>query len=217
MSATAAGSLARPRIAWRHPEWWALAISAAAWLAILQPHAHHRLGAFTMWTLMTLAMMLPAVVHPMRTAAERSLWRRRQRAIAGFLVGYLACWLLMGIVVMHIDVRFGAAIAFALAGAWQLTRQKRIALTACHRTMPLAPRGWRADRDCMRYGWSIGTRCVASCGLMMIACALSGHALVATAFVTAILWIERYTRRPDHRAIGAALFVASGVCLWLGQ
>jgi predicted metal-binding membrane protein len=205
-----------PRIAWRHPEWWALAIAACAWMAMLQPHAHHSHGAFALWVLMTLAMMVPMVVLPMRTAAERSLWRRRHRAIAGFLIGYLACWAIVGILIARIELRFGAAIAFAIAAAWQLTPQKRRALTACHRTMPLAPRGWRADRDCIRYGLRIGARCVISCWALMLACVLTGHALLATRFVTTILLYERDTRRPHHLAISAALLAASVVTLATG-
>lgn len=209
---------AAPRIAWRHPEWWALAISACAWLALLQPHAHHLHGGFTLWVLMTLAMMLPVVVFPIRTAAERSLWRRRHRAIAGFLIGYLAMWCLAGVVVALFDIhgRIAGGVAFAVAGAWQLTRWKRLALNACHRTMPLAPSGWRADRDCVRYGWRTGTRCVISCWALMLACALTGHALLATAFVMAVMLIERYTWRPDHRVLSAAIFAASLVSFAIG-
>lgn len=193
-------------------------LSAAAWTVMLQPHAHHRLGAFTLWMLMTLAMMLPMVITPLRTTAERSLWRRRHRAMAGFLLGYLAPWIVIGIAISSIDIpyRFAPAIAFAVAGAWQLTRFHGKALMSCHRSMPLAPRGWRADRDCVRYGWWIGTRCVASCWALMLACVLSEHALVAMIGLTSVGLIERYARKPDQRLLSAGLFAAAFASFMVG-
>jgi len=198
---------------WRHPEWWPLALSAGAWMWMLTMHGHHHHGgSLTPWMVMTVAMMLPMVIPSVRTTAERSLWRRRHRAVAFFLGGYLACWAVVGVLATFIPMYvYAGAIAFAVAGAWQLTRQKRIALAGCHRTVPLAPFGWRADRDCTRYGGMIGTRCVTSCWAVMVACSLSGHAFAACAGVTAIGMIERYTWRPDHRLLSGALFAAAAL------
>ena len=185
----------------RYPEWWTLGLSAAAWVAMLQPHAHHR-APLLQWLLMTVAMMFPVMLDSIRATAERSLWKRRNRAIAGFLLGYLACWMLAGAILIAIRIpaepRFAAA-ALLIAAAWQCTRAKRIALTGCHATMPLAPRGWRADRDCIRYGWLLGTRCVVSCWALMLACFLTGHALAAMIALTAIVVLERLT--PIGRAV----------------
>jgi hypothetical protein len=82
--------------------------------------------------------------------------------------------------------------------------------------MPLAPRGWRADRDCVLYGWRTGTSCALSCWALMLACALSGHALIATLFVTAVALIERYTLRVDRRVLSAALFGAAAITIAIG-
>jgi hypothetical protein len=73
------------------------------------------------------------------------------------------------------------ALAFIGAVFWQRSRMHQQALVACHRTIPLAPVGWRADRDCMRFGATLGCACLCSCWLLMLACALSGHSLVAMA------------------------------------
>lgn len=205
-------AVALQRAVWRHPEWWALGLCAIAWGAMFRPHAHH--GApLANWMIMTVAMMLPLVVGPIRFAAERSLWRRRHRAIAGFLAGYLGAWLAVGVAISFIEPGpWLAAAAFAVAGVWQLTRYRRIAMAGCHRSMPLAPRGWRADRDCVRYGWTVGTYCVASCWALMLACAMAGHHLLAMFGITAFLWTERVTR-PRRRLYAALLF---GAALFLG-
>ena len=40
-----ASSLAVTRLAWRHPEWWALALSAGAWVVMIRNSGHHAHGA----------------------------------------------------------------------------------------------------------------------------------------------------------------------------
>lgn len=198
-------------LTWRHPEWWVLALSALAWGSMLQPHAHHR-PPLVQWMAMTAAMMFPLVARAARMTAERSLWRRRHRAMLAFLLGYTACWLLFGVTLVALRLparREFAVAALAVAGAWQLTRVKRLALAACHYRMPLAPRGWRADRDCVSYGWQIGARCVISCWAIMLACFLAGHSLPAMLGLASIVTIERFTRKPNHVLLASALFAGA--------
>lgn len=185
------------RAAWAHPEWWALALSALAWTALFRApaneHVHGQLlSAVIRWTIMVIAMMFPLLVGSIRITAERSLWPRRHRAIGVFLLGYLAIWLAAGAVIQLGNKVVTGALAFAIATAWQLGAPKRRALRSCHIAFPLAPRGWRADRDCVRYGWMIGWNCVASCGPLMAACHLTAHGVPAVLTITALTVIERY-------------------------
>ena len=213
-----ASALAVTRLAWRHPQWWSLALAAGAWGWMIRnaghhAHAHGFTAVMTGWMVMTAAMMLPMVTDHVRLTAERSFWYRRNRAMAGFLLGYLGLWAIPGaalaLVPFHPDGRT-AAISFAIAGIWQLTPWKRRALVGCHRTIPLAPRGWRADADCIRFGWLTGTRCLQSCWALMLACAMSGHALLATAGLLAVGLAERYYVR-DQRWLAGALFIAAAL------
>ena len=183
------------KLAWRYPEWWSLALAATAWLAMFDHHAHHR-PAMVQWMVMTMAMMLPMVAPSIRATAERSLWRRRHRAMAAFLAGYIACWMIVGALFVLAPLPAGPwtmGAALAVAAVWQLTRTKQIALRGCHRTLPLAPQGWQADRDCLGYGWFVGTRCVVSCWALMLVCFVAGHALLPMIGVTTVTAIERYT------------------------
>jgi predicted metal-binding membrane protein len=169
---------------------------------------------------MVVAMMPPLVLSAVRATSRRSLWHRRDRAIGGFLVGYLAPWIVAGLAVgLGAAAVAGArgpgdlaaeavlaAVAFAVAAAWQLTAVKRRAMWSCHRTVPLAPDGWRADRDCVRYGWVIGRRCLLSCWAMMLACVLAGSVpVMAGMFVLGAT--ERYTVRPRYLLLADALAV----------
>jgi hypothetical protein len=198
------------RFAWRRPDWWVLAIAAAAWAwmiaGTLEP-AHDHGGALSSlspqsWLLMVAAMMFPLVAGQVRACASRSLWRRRQRAIGAFLLGYTALWILAGIV-LSIVYQSGAAaysarlavVAFVVAAWWPRTSTCQAAARACHREMPLAPSGWRADRDCLRYGWAVAMSCSITCGPAMIACAFAGHHPAAMSAALVLLAIGRVDAR----------------------
>lgn len=215
-------------VAWRYPHWWAAALSAGAWCLLAERwwrsnHEHVHASGFAVidWSIMVCAMMTPLVFAHLRFTAARSLWRRRQRAMVLFLCGYGATWLLVGVTISATVLALGVpdpgglpwltATAFGAAALWQLLPLKRRALAACHGTVPLAPRGWRADRDCVRYGWAIGTRCVVACGALMLACVLAGHSLVAMLGATAIAGAERYDVRANERATSVVLVLLAVV------
>jgi hypothetical protein len=226
---------------WRHPETWVFLLSAAAWCICIAPgelnlgliphvahafygHAGHSAGhlldacgAFH-WSIMIVAMMFPTLVGQLRVVSARSLWFRRNRAIAFLLAGYSCLWLLYGFVLdagfellrttAPIVLTFLAPFFFLVAVLWQLTPQKRQSLIACHITMPLAPSGWRADFDCYQYGFRIGTSCCLSCWALMLACAATGHTLWAMVIVALISWSERFVRRPSQLWFSLALCTA---------
>lgn len=214
-------------LARQHPEWWTIALSAAAWLTIMgqwlsgsaHDHTRHTTthGSFAVSNviassgLMIVAMMFPMVTSSVRAVAARSLWRRRHRAILQFLAGYMAPWLLFtlagSIASTGLQSSQAAAFAFGAAVIWQLTPAKRRAMFACHRTIPIAAMGWRADRDCFRSGWIIGTSCVTSCWVLMLACMLSEHSLPAMLCATVIGTIERAQFRPNQRLLCSAMLL----------
>lgn len=183
------------RLMWRHPEWWSVALSVAAWIALLsapQHSASHQSTAINLvfWLLMVMAMMFPLVIPQVRQAAFHSLWSRRYRAIGVFLTGYMAPWLGFGAVVILIQGELAIArrastiVAILIAAVWQASACKRRALNRCHQVLPLAPRGWRANWDCLRFGWRIGTACVCACWALMLVCAVSDHSVLTMCVAT---------------------------------
>jgi predicted metal-binding integral membrane protein DUF2182 len=232
---------------WLHPEWWSLALSALAWFTLVaasadaaagptgwaghREHVVHvtsaqggpgdRLWAVTLqvwqWLFMVVAMMVPLVIGPIRTTAARSLWRRRHRAIATFLAGYLLPWAVCGIVLAVIGLVVppqwqqngrspaGLAAALAVAAMWQSARAKRRALVACHESRPLAPGGWQAWRDCLLFGLIVSARCLVSCWALMLVCVLAGHSLPVMAAMGALGMAERTVKRATARVTGGLL------------
>src|SRR5260370_4358321 len=123
---------ARPSLADRvaaHPEWWSLAISAAAWIVLFGQTPMPALSELCLapggaapsdfadrlrvawdkvvggrmlldWALMTLAMAPPLAIPLVRHVAIRSFSRRRHLALAEFLGGALLALLIVGGVVL---------------------------------------------------------------------------------------------------------------------
>ena len=189
---------AMSRLLRERPEAWVYALSAACWTAlIIAPAA----SALSHWLLMIGAMMLPMAAMAIRHVAFRSFRERRRRAIAGFLLGYAAVWLAVGPLylalglVVHLaaggTILVPLAAALALAAAWQATEAKRRSLRQCHRTVPLAPCGWRADRACLAFGLAHGRSCLVSCWALMLVPAAAGHHPVPMLLVSLLALRER--------------------------
>jgi len=211
---------------WMHPEWWTVAICGFAWVAMLfhaWQHAAHGSHHFVplasetgYWMLMVAAMMLPLTLASVRVTANGSLWSRRHRAIAGFLAGYFVPWLVLGIVVAALRAASwthtysAASLAFVVAALWQRTSVHAKFLIDCHRRPPLAPAGWQADRDCLRFGAFIGVVCVGSCWPLMVACTFAEHGFVAMTGGMAIGAFERFPYRPRTTAMLVGTLALAG-------
>ena len=216
------------RAARRHPAAGALVAAGAAWTAMVALHGgpvatgHDDAplaAALALWALMSVAMMVPVVLPAVRHVAANSLRWRRQRAIAEFLAAYLAVWIAFGAVALSaVSLASGFLIgtpavvaALVIAAAWQLLPFQRRFVRACHRTVALPPRGWRAAAGCLRFGWRQGRACVGICWPLMLVMALVIHEsllwMAALAFIVAARrLLPRADRlsRPLAGALGAA-------------
>lgn len=151
-----------------------------------------------MWVVMTLAMMLPLTVPSMRHVARMVPAAARPAALAIFCSAFVLAWMPGASLAVWVHGRppVTAGIvagAFVAAGAWELTPVKRQALLACHRTAVIRAAGPGRRRTCWRYGLSRGAWCTASCGPLMLALLLSGHAIVALLAVSVGLTLQRYS------------------------
>jgi len=213
--------------AWRHPEWPWVALVVAAWAVIVAggTAGGHRHGlGFASWTLMVVAMMLPATIGVLRAISFDSMWGRRYRSPSLFLAAYLAAWAALGTVALaawQLAGMLGAAphgaastgAILLVAASWQLSPTHRRCLKRCHRALPLGARGRAADRACLRYGLFHARWCAGACWPLMLAM-VPGHGLALMVALTALSTWQRLARRPRRSlCAGALVALATGVVL----
>lgn len=202
------------------PELVARAAVLAAWSALvahdfLEPrHHHHLLGALAGWTVMTVAMMGPAVLPAVRHVTRSSLRWRRRRAAGEFAAVYLALWVGLGAAALTLASWIGpsarlVAGGLLVAAVWQVTPQKRRSLWSCHRAVPFPPSGIRATVGCARFGVIHGLACIGSCWPLMtvMAVAPAPHVVWAAPLTTVVLH-ERRARHPRQATRRSAICLA---------
>jgi len=156
------------------------------------------------WVLMTVVMMGPAALIGVRHTGMNSLCWRRRRAMAEFAVAYLSVWVGFGLLVLggigtipRLAGREALAASLAAAAIWELTPYKGLRLRDCHRSIPLPPSGWGAERGAMIFGLRSGLACLGSCWcLMVVMVAAPGAHLLWTAALTGLVTAERCLERP---------------------
>ncbi len=171
---------------------------------VLASHSGHAASpgaALLGWAAMLVAMMGPLLIPALRHVVERSLPRRRTRAVIVLLVGYLAVWSVgllalagASTLIRSVLVEPGSATALGLAlvVAWQVSPAKQRCLNRCHARPPLAVVGRSADLDALRFGLRQAAWCFGSCwALMLVPLLLPGHHLTAMLLVAGWLWAER--------------------------
>ena len=157
-----------------------IAVVALAWIGlILVPMGHDPVAFAGMWLAMTIAMMLPTVLRPLQRAADGSPARA-----GAFVAGYAAPWLVAGLPGFAIlsAVPWTApwvSFAWLVAGAYLLLPRTQRLLVDCRRVP------WSGSPT--RYGLRQGTRCVASCGPLMIATMATAMVLPSAALGVALL------------------------------
>jgi predicted metal-binding membrane protein len=183
-------------------------------------------SAWPLWIVMSVAMMAPAAMPAVRHVADNSFGWRRHRAVATFLCFYEVTWAAFGLAALigmtlwnlrvgpHLSGHNVPLVAtLAMAVTWQLTPWKRRQLRGCRKSIPLAPRGWKAFRSCARFGARYGIRCIGSCWAVMLVmvAATAGHLWWTVALTIAILAERSLTflrQRPQVLAL-AGLGVAA--------
>jgi predicted metal-binding membrane protein len=219
----------------RRPEWPWVALVVGAWVALVTGAGgrggatdHAAAPGLGWWTLMVVAMMVPATIPALRVISFDSMWHRRYRAPLAFLAAFVAVWVAFGVVaigawelaaalgtghVMHGAVATGAILL--VAANWQLAPEHRRCLKRCHRTMPLGARGIAADRACLRYGAYHARQCAGACWPLMLAM-IPGHGVALMVALTALSTWQRLARRPNRSACAGALVALMAIVLLAG-
>lgn len=168
--------------------------------------------AVGMWVVMTVAMMIPLTIPSLRHVSRMVPRAARSGALVTFCSGFVLAWIPGAALAVWIHGRLPVSAgivagAFVAAGAWELTPMKRRALLRCHQTAVIRAAQPGRRRSCWQYGIRRGAWCTASCGPLMVALLLTGHALLPLLAVTVGLTVQRYS--PDayrSRGRSAAAF-----------
>ncbi|MFF1274907.1 DUF2182 domain-containing protein [Streptomyces marokkonensis] len=182
-----------------------------------------------LWVTMTAAMMLPSMAPValtwVRAIGRRSSgWTRTVRTVE-FTGGYLLVWTAFGLLAYValsltgdlVDGRPTAgrwigAVAFLLAGLYQLGPLKNVCLRHCRDPMAHLVRyaGFRRPARDLRVGVHHGAYCVGCCaGLMVVLVPLGVMNVAAMAGLAVVIFVEKlWSRGPLlARGVGVAFLV----------
>ena len=216
------------RFTLRHPEWWLVGASAAAWVLAwwltAGPNSESVHIDFGMWSIMVVAMMGPVMVPRVRHVAECCVGRVRTRAIVETLVGALMVWTIAGVLAIGLtsiapglDARespISFLVVWLLVAGWQLMPSKMAAIGRCHAIR--VPRGAAVGNRRLSAGMAYTSWCVVSCGPAMAAMAITGHPPLLMAALTVGFTAERVVHRPAHATRVLAFGVAAtALASWL--
>jgi predicted metal-binding membrane protein len=140
------------------------------------------------WALMVIAMMLPLALSPLRHVRVRSFARRRERSTLLFVVGFVAVWMAVGVILQTVALiaRWATpgpllclVIAIVAALLWQVSPAKQWFLNRCHQRPALAAFGFAADLDAFGFGIKNGAGCAGACWALMLPMLLAGQGAFA--------------------------------------
>jgi len=157
------------------------------------------------WGLMVVAMMLPKLIIPIQHIYAHSFRRRRILSALLFVFGYIAVWMVAGIIMtsailaLHLlmpDSYIPAIGLGLIAIVWQFSPIKQRFLNLGHDHRTLAAFGWAAYRDALRFGVMHGLWCVGSGWALMLFPMLLpiGHNLAM--LIVTVLMLSEHLEHP---------------------
>ncbi len=179
-----------------------------------------------MWTVMMMAMMLPAVLPALRSYRRAVAGARVHMLSARMAAAYLLVWALsgamlfpIGVTLAHLEMQLPAfaravptlaSLVLLIAGALQLSRWKQRQLACCRHSSACHPRGTDA-RSAWRHGFDLGLKCCACCApltaMLLVVGVMDLGAMAAASVAIALVRLVPRGRR-IARASGILLFGA---------
>ncbi len=228
-------------LSWAYTIWMVRGPGLGAGAQIAMPHAHNRTPydfqmLCVMWTVMMVAMMVPAAAPTVLMFARMNRARRGKanphHETASFVAGYLALWTGYSLAAsllqwgLHSADLISASMSFSSeilsggvligAGIYQWTPLKNACLSHCRTPLSFLMTRWRDGAGgALRMGLEHGTHCVLCCWMLMLLLLVAGLMnLLWMGAITALVLIEKLT--PDTawvtRISGALL---SGWGAWI--
>jgi predicted metal-binding membrane protein len=189
----------------------------------------------TMWSAMTLAMMLPSAAPMILTYAEiaDTAAHKSEPVVSPFILsfGYAAIWIAFALLAASLQVALAstglngengsdaasrvAGILFLVAGLYQFSSLKQSCLRACQRPFPFFFANWRTTaRGVFGLGLRQGLHCLGCCWAMMLLMLITGVMnVVWMAGLGLIMTLEKMTSTPRLSRILGVIFIAIGIAI----
>ncbi len=178
---------------------------------MMEPSAvvHYLAATTTMWVVMMIAMMVPAVMPMLMVFRQLDRGATSELDTVLFAGGYLSAWSLFSVAAasmqwtMHgagflqgdlLSIRpIAAAAVLIAAGAYQLTPIKEACLNKCRSPIGFFLANWRAGRwGAIRMGLHHGLFCIGCCWMLMLIMFVGGAMSVITmALLSGFILAER--------------------------
>jgi predicted metal-binding membrane protein len=205
-----------------------------AWLALYRMQSGMGMGyatVFSMWVLMTAAMMAPSFVPSLATFRDLTHTEAAtRRSSAALLAGYMLAWIgfsALAALAQLAFLRFGwlgmdgasndwrlTAVLLLAAGAYQFSPLKSACLSECRAPLTYFMGQWRPGvAGAARMGWQLGVTCLGCCWALMALGFVGGVMnLLWMGIATALMVLEKLPRIGDviTKPLGVVL-LASGV------
>ena len=173
--------------------------------------------------LMTVVMMGPALLPGATHVAANSFYWRKKRAVTYYCFSYLACWTVASWTTMAFIMNLRAFLTsyqiaglfFAGASIWQISEAKRISLAKCHKSIPLVPRGFKADLSCIAFGSTNGWACLMSCWPFMSAIMALPQFLVFSMPISAVYVVAERRSDPNKNLLSKSGMIMAVVAVIL--
>src|SRR5260221_3293191 len=185
----------------------------------------------SMWSAMTLAMMLPSATPMIMTYSgiADTAARKSERIVSPFVLagGYLAVWLMFSVIATLAQIVFARAALidasmesasglfsgaiFIAAGAYQFSKLKHACLTRCQQPFPFFFANWATTTGgVFRLGLRQGLYCLGCCwAMMMVMFAVGVMNVIWMVVLGAVMTIEKMlTGRRFTHMIGMVLILA---------
>lgn len=185
----------------------------------LVPMTHGLAGFVASWFVMSVAMMLPTVLRPMRRVSQG-----RSSRMWGFAVGYLMVWVASGVPAFVVMFAIPAsplvvALLWLAVGAWLqvpvVLRSFRSCRTLATEANPLAA-GLRQGIQCLIGCWLVMTVAMATVMVMDVGPLVGVLAMLA--LMCLMMWQKLPGRsEPALRAVATSIIVVAAVVAVLGD
>ena len=197
------------------------------------------LSAFSMWSIMMVAMMLPSAM-PMillfsTISKKRKTEHKSYSSTLIFISGYIIVWVMFSLIasliqmVLHYNFLisdslnlvnpYASGLVLISAGIYQFTKLKNICLAKCQSPLNFLLSGWKKGKSgAFMMGLKHGLFCLGCCWILMLLLFVAGVMnLLWIALISFFVLIEKSIKNKYVSKVSGFLLLIMGIWVILGD